>query len=139
MVYINSHLDNIVKSFISCHIVWPSTKWNHFMKPIDLNWIEEYSDGLIHLFLAGSFRQELNSEVVTFSTRLTVQPSPLNRKSDGTKTRWQPPTFCTQSSDWPKKVYFSIQVKPYNPGRLFFVNNNWKAHAHDCIIWHHCT
>ena len=47
------------------------------MKPIELNWIEEYTNGLIYLFLGGSFKQELNSEVITFSTRLT----PLFKKS----------------------------------------------------------
>ena len=41
-----------------------------------------------------SFRRGLNSEVVTFSTRLAVQPSPLY-KSDGEKARWQPPIFVS--------------------------------------------
>ena len=40
--------------------------------------------------MGGEFRKGLNSEVVTFSTRLAVQPSPLY-KSNGEKARWQPP------------------------------------------------
>ena len=40
--------------------------------------------------MGGEFRKRMNSEVVTFSTRLAVQPSPLH-KSNGEKARWQPP------------------------------------------------
>ena len=40
--------------------------------------------------MGGSFRRGLNSEAVTFSTRLAVQPSPCT-KVLGKKARWQPP------------------------------------------------
>ena len=40
------------------------------------------------------FKQGLNTEVVTFSTRLSVQPSPLY-KSNGGKARWQPPIYVS--------------------------------------------
>ena len=42
--------------------------------------------------MGGSVRRGLNSEVVTFSTRLAGQPSPLY-KSNGKKARLQPPIF----------------------------------------------
>ena len=44
--------------------------------------------------MGGSFRRGLHSKVVTFSTRLADQPSPLY-KSNGKKGRWQPPIFVS--------------------------------------------
>ena len=61
--------------------------------------------------LGGSFRQGLNSEVVTFSTRLAFQFSPLY-KSDGEKA-------SLLSSDWSERLYSSNQVKLYD----------WSIHA----------
>ena len=59
-----------------------------------------------------SFRRGLNSEVVTFSTRLAVQPSPLY-KSNGEKSKMAASYFCILPSDWPKWIYSSIQVQLY--------------------------
>ena len=58
--------------------------------------------------MGGSFRRGLNSEVVTFSTRLAVQPSHLY-KSNGEKINMAASYFCTLPSDWPKWIYSSIQ------------------------------
>ena len=44
--------------------------------------------------MGGSFRRGLNTDVVTFSTRLAVQPSPMY-KSIGKRARWQPPVFVS--------------------------------------------
>ena len=51
--------------------------------------------------MGGSFRRGLNSEVVTLSTRLAVQPSPLY-KSNGRKARWQPPISVSSRLIGPK-------------------------------------
>ena len=61
--------------------------------------------------IGGSFRRGLNS-VVTFSTRLAVQPLPLY-KSNGRKSKMAASYFCIQPSDWPVGLYASIQVKLY--------------------------
>ena len=50
--------------------------------------------------MGGSFRRGLNSKVVTFSTRLAVQPSPLY-KSNGEKSKMAASYFCILPSDWP--------------------------------------
>ena len=63
--------------------------------------------------MGGSFRRGLHSEVVTFSTRLAVQPSPLY-KSNGEKSKMAASYFCILPSDWPKLVYSSIQVQLYD-------------------------
>ena len=47
------------------------------------------------------FKRGLNSEVVTFSTRLAVQPSPLY-KSNGGKSKMAASYFCILPSDWPE-------------------------------------
>ena len=63
--------------------------------------------------MGGSFRRGLHSEVVTFSTRLAVQPSPLY-KSNGAKSNMAASYFRILPSDWPKLVYSSIQVQLYD-------------------------
>ena len=66
--------------------------------------------------MGGSFRRGLNSEVVTFSTRLAVQPSPLYKSNGiacGGKSKMAASYFCILPSDWPKWVYSSIQVQLY--------------------------
>ena len=45
--------------------------------------------------MGGSFRQGLNSEVVTFLTKLAVQPSPLCKSNGEKKSRWQHPIFVS--------------------------------------------
>ena len=62
--------------------------------------------------MGGSFRRGLNSEVVTFSNRLAVQPSPLY-KINGKKNKMAASYFCMLPSDWPKQFYPSIQVQLY--------------------------
>ena len=42
--------------------------------------------------MGGSFRRGLNTDVVTFSTILAVQPSPLNKTNGG---KWQPLIFVS--------------------------------------------
>ena len=44
--------------------------------------------------MGGSFRRGLHSDVVTFSTCLAVQASPIF-KSNGEKARWQPLIFVS--------------------------------------------
>ena len=62
--------------------------------------------------VGGSFRRGLNSEVITFSTRLAVQSSPLF-KSNGKKSKMKASYFCVLPSDWHKRFYSSIQVQFY--------------------------
>ena len=62
--------------------------------------------------MGGNFRRGLHSDVVTFSTRLAVQPSPLY-KSNGEKSKMAAPYFCILPSDWPKCTYYSFQVQLY--------------------------
>ena len=50
--------------------------------------------------MGGSLRQGLNSKVVTFSTRCTVQPLSLN-KSNKEKSKMAASYFCILPSDWP--------------------------------------
>ena len=68
--------------------------------------------GRSNQIMGGSFRRGLHSEVVTFSTRLAVQPSPLY-KSNGAKSNMAASYFCILPSDWLKLVYSSIQVQLY--------------------------
>ena len=58
------------------------------------------------------FRQELHSEVVTFLTRLAIQPLPLHQ-SNKEKSKMGASYFYILSSDWPKQVYSSIQDQVY--------------------------
>ena len=62
-------------------------------------------------FMGGSFRQELHSKVVTFSTRLAGQPSPLY-KSNGGKARLQPPLFVICLLIGPNR-FTPLQVQLY--------------------------
>ena len=48
--------------------------------------------------IEGSFRRGLNSEVITFSTRLAVQHS-AKYKSNGEKIKMAASYFCIQPSD----------------------------------------
>ena len=52
----------------------------------------------------GSFRQGLNSDVVTFSTTLTVQTSPLYKSKLVKKRKMAAPSFCILPSDWSSSV-----------------------------------
>ena len=58
--------------------------------------------------MGNSFRRGLHSEVITFLTRLAIQPLPLYQ-SNGEKSKMAASYFCILSSDWPKQVYSSIQ------------------------------
>ena len=49
----------------------------------------------------GSFRRELNLEVVTFSTRLAVQSMPMYKINEG-KIKMAAFYFCILPSDWPE-------------------------------------
>ena len=64
--------------------------------------------------MRGCFWRGLNSEVVTLSTRLDVQPISLHpwAKVMG-KSKMTASYFCMQPSDWPERLYSSIQVKLY--------------------------
>ena len=66
--------------------------------------------------VGGNFRRRLNSEVVTFSTRLAVQSSPVFI-SNGKKSKMTASYFCMLPSDWPKRFYSSIQVEFYSERR----------------------
>ena len=70
--------------------------------------------------MGGSFRHCLDSKVVTFSTRLTVQPLPkvMGEKQDCNFL------FCIQSSGWPERLYSSIQVKLYGALSLLASKND---------------
>ena len=70
--------------------------------------------------MGGSFRRGLHSEMVTFSIRLAVQPSPLY-KSHGEKSKMAASYFCILPPDWPKWIYSSIQVQLC--GLLYQVTN----------------
>ena len=59
------------------------------------------------LILGVNFRRGMHLDVLTFSTRLAVQPSPLY-KSNGKKAD-DSPYFCILPSDWPKWSYSSTQ------------------------------
>ena len=59
------------------------------------------------------FRRGLNTEVIPFSTKLAVQPSP-QYKSNGKKSKMAASFFCILHSDCPKLIYSSIQVQLYD-------------------------
>ena len=64
--------------------------------------------------MGGSVRRALNSEVITFSTRLAVQPSSLYKKKvRGQKSKMAASYFCILPFDWPEWIYSSIQVLLY--------------------------
>ena len=64
--------------------------------------------GQYTLFTGGSSRWGLNSEVVTFSTRLAVQPSSVYKRN-GKRSKMAAPYFCILPSDRTKWIYSSIQ------------------------------
>ena len=59
--------------------------------------------------MGGSFRRGLNSEVVTFSTRLAFRPLPLY-KSNKEKMQDGSLILLYPVSPWPERLY-SIQVQ----------------------------
>ena len=71
--------------------------------------------------MGGSFRRGLTSELVTFSTARAVPPS-LLYKSNGWKSKMAASHFCILPSDWPERLYFSIQVQLYGLIPLLCMN-----------------
>ena len=62
--------------------------------------------------VGGSFRRGLNSDVVTFSTRLAVQP-PTLYKSNGEKSKMAASYVFILPNGLSKWFYSSIQVQLY--------------------------
>ena len=64
--------------------------------------------------MGSSFRRGLSSKVVKFSTRFTVQPSPLY-KINGEKSKMAASYSCILLCDWHRWIYSSIQFHLYVP------------------------
>ena len=75
------------------------------------DWIEEYQR-LSTQIMAGNFSRGLNSEIVTFPTRLAVQSSPRD-KSNGAKSKMAASIFCMKLPDLLIWTYSSMYVPMY--------------------------
>ena len=90
------------KNRFSVHLTW------HVFQQKHRAGLNRVPMGRSAQIMGGSFRQGLNSEAVTFSTRLAVQP-PTLYKSNREKSKMAASYFCILPNGLPKWFYSSTQ------------------------------